>query len=54
MAAGALCLLPVILLIEYSGVSELSASWSSPDLARIFALCVFGVGLSMVPLDDQR
>ena len=48
MAAGALCLLPVILLIEYSGVSELSASWSSPDLTRIFALCVFGVGLSMV------
>jgi len=48
MAAGALFLLPVTLLIKYSGVFELSASLSPPDLARVFALCVFGVGLSMV------
>ncbi len=48
MAAGALFLLPVTLLIKHSGFFELSASLSPPDLAQVFALCVFGVGLSMV------
>lgn len=48
MAGGAMILLPVAVVLQLTGLVELSLSWSSPDLARIVALCVFGVGLSMV------
>ena len=45
---GALCLIPVALVLEGSGWVDLNAPWSVSDLPLIGGLCVFGVGLSMV------
>ena len=48
MLGGALCLIPVALVLEGSGWVDLNAPWSRFDFALIVGLCVFGVGLSMV------
>jgi drug/metabolite transporter (DMT)-like permease len=48
MLGGALCLIPVALVLEGSGWVDLSAPWSGFDFVLIGGLCVFGVGLSMV------
>ena len=48
MLGGALCLIPVALVLEGSGWVDLSAPWSGFDFVLIVVLCVFGVGLSMV------
>ena len=48
MLGGALCLIPVALVLEGSGWVDLSAPWSRFDFVLILGLCVFGVGLSMV------
>ena len=45
---GALCLIPVALVLEGSGWVDLNAPWSVSDLPLIGGLCAFGVGLSMV------
>ena len=48
LLGGALCLIPVALVLEGSGWVDLNAPWSVSDLPLIGGLCAFGVGLSMV------
>ena len=48
MLGGALCLIPVALVLEGSGWVDLHAPWSRFDFVLIVGLCIFGVGLSMV------
>ena len=48
LLGGALCLIPVALVLEGGGWFDLNAPWSVSDLPLIGGLCAFGVGLSMV------
>jgi len=48
LLGGALCLIPVALVLEGGGWFDLNAPWSGFDFVLIGGLCAFGVGLSMV------
>ena len=48
LLGGALCLIPVALVLEGGGWFDLNTPWAVSDLPLIGGLCAFGVGLSMV------
>jgi drug/metabolite transporter (DMT)-like permease len=48
MIAGGMALLPIIAIVHWGGLAELSFSSTSTDLLLVTWLCVFAVGAGMV------
>jgi drug/metabolite transporter (DMT)-like permease len=48
MIAGGMALLPIIAIVHWGGLAELSFSSTSTDLLFVTWLCVFAVGAGMV------